>query len=264
MTVFDAELSIIRNRRNQCNGSRTARLREIEFKRTRAVLIQALMYICAFLLTWVWVLISTARLRGPLPSVVEKSKIEGFLTVFFPPLQGFLNAMIFVYQKAHTLRQTNKQLSFCSAIKQAIIAPSTVPEAVVSSLQIVDQEIGPGRPRESYIHGISLSDPRRQEITHLSGLRRCGNHDFGTPLGDPNSSNHGASSLGHSFPISLGDIVSVDDDHIDNTEGDRARPDSPNSLSILDDDVLNLSSFSMGSMNSSAYSANVSDIEDVG
>ncbi len=147
-SVFDAELGIRRSRRvlqqrtADNTGTSTTRnpVREIEdFQRTRTILTQALMYIFAFLLTWIW---SFFTIRRPLDdSTPTPSNVEVFLFTFFRPLQGFFNFIIFVYQKAHALQRANMRLSFFKALKQVIISPSTVPQVVVSHIEIATHDI---------------------------------------------------------------------------------------------------------------------------
>eukprot|EP00553_Chaetoceros_curvisetus_P011474 CAMPEP_0204634768 /NCGR_PEP_ID=MMETSP0717-20131115/30024_1 /ASSEMBLY_ACC=CAM_ASM_000666 /TAXON_ID=230516 /ORGANISM="Chaetoceros curvisetus" /LENGTH=403 /DNA_ID=CAMNT_0051653311 /DNA_START=162 /DNA_END=1373 /DNA_ORIENTATION=- len=186
VTVLDVELSIRRRRRGLRDTSSVDNdmsnpvQEQIEdFKRTRVVMIQALMYISAFLLTWIFgVLLQSST------TTVASSNIVASLKVFFRPLQGFFNAMIFVYQKVYTLRQSNRTLTFSGAFKQVILSPHTVPQEIVSRIEIATEDIG----------------------DRLEEMRRHANENNGdTP---PISSNSGvsSSSLGE---ISLGDLFSI-------------------------------------------------------
>ncbi len=255
MAVFDAELRIRRTRRSRRTAPRLrrGRVREIEhFKRTRAVLIQALMYIGAFLLTWSWSIISNTG---------ASNNFIAFFKTFFLPLQGFLNAMIFMYQKVHTLRRTNIILTTYEAFKQVIISPSTVPQVIVSGIEIATEDIGTRR-RGQDLHRYpgSLTTEQRHEIARNSGLRRFGYENHNTPPASI-SSGVGSSSLGG---ITLQDVISIrgshgcnnnnsnnnngDDNTIDGFEGELLRSSSssrpPPSL-LHDEENPSLSSFSI-------------------
>ncbi len=220
-TVFDAELGIRRGRRRALqgatgNGARNPVRRVAYFERTRAILIQALMYVGAFLLTYIWSILVVGVPTGPR----ALSNVAAFLNVFFRPLQGFLNAMIFVYQKVHTLRRTNRTLSFLGAFKRILLSPSSVPQNVVSQIKIATEEIDIRRQNRDLLrYPGSLTTEQRQEIAHNSGMRRFGYENDNTP---PASipSGVGSSSLGD---ISFGDVIgsSSDDEVMDgNDDGD--------------------------------------------
>ncbi len=147
-------------------GPVNIRREQIEFKRTRAVLIQALMYIVAFLLTWGWVIIVVASTQTDIgaPSVASKSIL--MLNSFFQPLQGFFNAMIFIYSKAHRVRQAHSNLDFCQAVMMVIIAPSSIPEIVVSRIDIVYED-----SRQEFIRAY-----RENHQDEQGGMRRLGTH----------------------------------------------------------------------------------------
>eukprot|EP00553_Chaetoceros_curvisetus_P006339 CAMPEP_0204632146 /NCGR_PEP_ID=MMETSP0717-20131115/24284_1 /ASSEMBLY_ACC=CAM_ASM_000666 /TAXON_ID=230516 /ORGANISM="Chaetoceros curvisetus" /LENGTH=170 /DNA_ID=CAMNT_0051649919 /DNA_START=77 /DNA_END=589 /DNA_ORIENTATION=- len=65
--------------------------------------------------------------------------------------------MIFTYQKAHTLRLADSDLNFFDAFKQVIRSPSTVPDIVVSKIEIADEEI---RLRRGEVYRTIPVNPR--------------------------------------------------------------------------------------------------------
>eukprot|EP00553_Chaetoceros_curvisetus_P004521 CAMPEP_0204618488 /NCGR_PEP_ID=MMETSP0717-20131115/5115_1 /ASSEMBLY_ACC=CAM_ASM_000666 /TAXON_ID=230516 /ORGANISM="Chaetoceros curvisetus" /LENGTH=228 /DNA_ID=CAMNT_0051632231 /DNA_START=527 /DNA_END=1213 /DNA_ORIENTATION=+ len=69
---------------------------------------------------------------------------KSFLIAFniFRPLQGFFNAIIFIYQKAYSLRQANRQrrLRLCGAIWEVVTSPSIVPTLLISGMEIPDAD----------------------------------------------------------------------------------------------------------------------------
>ena len=73
----------------------------IDEKMSNVVAIQALMYICAFFLTWLFVIISVIVGEGG--TFVDYSKI------FFMPLQGFWNMLIFIFDKYVQVRTQFQQ-----------------------------------------------------------------------------------------------------------------------------------------------------------
>ncbi len=113
-----------------------------EFRQTRTVLRVALMYIFAFFLSWIWYVI--AILFG---SIIEYRLIWQIIDhgkLICGPLQGFFNAFIFIYNKMHTLRESNEErhrnLKFWQALKRIIISPSIVPELVLSRVEMVVED----------------------------------------------------------------------------------------------------------------------------
>ena len=100
----------------------------------------ALMYIGAYLLTWIWSIIAVAS-----GSFSEWGNIWNFLDrakSVFNPAQGFFNLFIFLYNKIHILRKSREEImSFRHALRIVIVNPWEVPEFLVPSLDIVDKDI---------------------------------------------------------------------------------------------------------------------------
>ncbi len=151
-TFFKEELYIRRSMRITRRSRMVRRLRYSTnsrnsgtFSRTRAVLLQAFMYVTAFTLTHVWFLIlffvhvqTPGNGDGRLPKFHEYVVIAAWI---FRPLQGFFNAMIFIYQKAYSLCRANRRRRlrlFPDAIKEVIISPSTVPTLLISGMEIAE------------------------------------------------------------------------------------------------------------------------------
>ncbi len=227
VTVLDVELSIRRRRRDLHdisstveNDIRNPMQEQIEdLKRARTAMIQALMYISAVLLSWIFnVLLKKSSTTTPFDS----SNIVAPLKVFFRPLQGFFNAMIFVCQKIFTLRQSNRTLNFRGAFKQVILSPHTVPQEIVSRIEIATEDI---HVRDRYHEERVLVDG----IVNTGMMRRHANENDGdTP---PVSSNSGVSSasLGD---ISLSDLFS--DAENDNNDNDHDGDDGENTARPLE------------------------------
>ncbi len=215
-TIFHAEMLIRRRRRalrseNADGGSPSL---ETEFKRTKAVLIQAVLYIGAFMFTWIWVVLIVIFNKQPIPILI--------LASFFRPLHGFFSAIIFTYQKVHTLRQTRVELTYFKALKQIIMAPSTVPGQLISRMEVVDEDLEGRLQSDSLIlvEDISASE-RRRLATHNNGMRRLGtgarlNDNNFTPPSSVDSDRD--SSLLPSSASSLDEFLSEDDSD-NNIEG---------------------------------------------
>ncbi len=153
VTAFRAEMDIRRSMRRITRRSRMVHLRSSAatstrtptrtrirtFERTRAVLFQSFMYIAAMVLTHVWIVllfIEFAYVKGHPDYVPNKSIV--IAAWIFRPLQGFFNAVIFIYQKAYSLCRANRrrQLRLFDAMKQVIISPSAVPALLISGMEV--------------------------------------------------------------------------------------------------------------------------------
>eukprot|EP00553_Chaetoceros_curvisetus_P000902 CAMPEP_0204628172 /NCGR_PEP_ID=MMETSP0717-20131115/15195_1 /ASSEMBLY_ACC=CAM_ASM_000666 /TAXON_ID=230516 /ORGANISM="Chaetoceros curvisetus" /LENGTH=379 /DNA_ID=CAMNT_0051644669 /DNA_START=146 /DNA_END=1285 /DNA_ORIENTATION=- len=108
---------------------------EGHFMETRIALRQGLMYIAALLLTWGPTVVFIVASRGSKDD--SRPKISDHLMFIFQPLQGFFNALVFVYSKIITLRRSNRNLKFCQAVKTVIVSPESVPDIIVTRLELV-------------------------------------------------------------------------------------------------------------------------------
>lgn len=75
-----------------------------ELRYSRVLVIQALMYILAYLITWAFMVAPMAINYHPEPIVIDT--LEVFKSILFP-LQGFWNLFIFVFDKAYLVYRTN-------------------------------------------------------------------------------------------------------------------------------------------------------------
>ncbi len=129
-----------------------------QFHKTKNARRLALMYIGAFLVTWIWslVMISLGSLMTEDFSPVVESSIFWYICnhgkQVCKPLQGFFNATIFIYNKMCLLRDSEEYLegrnhdgndechrfmSFFLALKTVVVYPSKVPEVIVSNIEVV-------------------------------------------------------------------------------------------------------------------------------
>jgi len=94
---------------------------------------QALMYIAAFFITWIFGLAQFV-----LKERNETTELLSVLTMIFQPLQGFFNLIIFVYHKVQTLRRVNADLTVAEALEKVFLFPSQMEDwATVSNLNMV-------------------------------------------------------------------------------------------------------------------------------
>jgi len=142
VAVFKAEREMISHGCLPKDGEKIGKNSELSSLRRssdtkRTVLRQAVMYVGAFFLTWGWSLVS----------IVSGSPVA-HLKFFFQPLQGFFNAFIFFYVMIGMLRKAESDLTFVEAVRKTIFSPSTVPEVVLSRIEMVDDDTGETGPLE--------------------------------------------------------------------------------------------------------------------
>ena len=90
---------------------------------------QAILYMCAFLLTWIFPIIYIAT---------QNNNIFSVLTLIFWPLQGFFNALIFIHNKVYNIKQHGKSITTCDALNLIFIHPGKMPEIYLSDLRRVE------------------------------------------------------------------------------------------------------------------------------
>jgi len=117
------------------NASANANANIDDFEHSRTALRQALMYIAAFILTWIWIVITVVDERSEVKEMIEP------LFLLFQPLQGMFNAAIFFSSKVTILRKSNTSLTQCEALRRVILSPSSVPEVLVSCNSDLDLEV---------------------------------------------------------------------------------------------------------------------------
>lgn len=115
---------------------------------------QAGMYVGAFIITWVFTIMSFG---------MEDNWSVQILKCIFQPLQGFFNFLIFMYHKIHNVRRCNKDFGFARALKFVFQSPSEVPRMLLSKIDLVKEE-----ERMSSVK--SHSDPSSTDSKHLSDL----------------------------------------------------------------------------------------------
>ena len=101
-----------------------------ELRSSRSSMVQALMYIFASVLTWLFMIIRYFD---------AKYYTDVGVSVFFP-LQGFWNMAIFVYDKAHLVYHSEVCDSWCDAIKTVFVTADQIP-SILLKMNIVEDDI---------------------------------------------------------------------------------------------------------------------------
>jgi hypothetical protein len=103
-----------------------------EFRYARVLVFQALMYIFAYLITWVFMVI-------PMAVVMDRKSydvIQLFKSIFFP-MQGFWNLIIFVYDKVYLLHQDDKYQGYWQRVKIVLFHPAKVLDIVLPDSLVI-------------------------------------------------------------------------------------------------------------------------------
>lgn len=114
------------------------------FSATKAAGRVALMYVFAFFLTYFWTIISMLPIGDVKGIPTGVWDVIAYARTIFFPLQGFFNALIFVYNKMTNLRRASSEdISFIEAFKMVIQTPSVVtPAKLISCLDLVEKDLG--------------------------------------------------------------------------------------------------------------------------
>ena len=100
-----------------------------ELKYSRVLIIQALMYIFAYFLTWFFNFLSGGF-------NIASFGMDAANYVLFP-LQGFWNLFIFLYDKTYVIRRSNNNTSFWTAAKEILFSPTDIPVVFMSNISTV-------------------------------------------------------------------------------------------------------------------------------
>lgn len=92
---------------------------------------QACMYISACVITWIFPMLRFFTL-------FENVDALSVLSLVFWPLQGFFNALIFIYQKVHNIQRCDSSVTFLQALRFVFLNPDELPEWRLSGLSRVD------------------------------------------------------------------------------------------------------------------------------
>ncbi|GFH50213.1 hypothetical protein CTEN210_06689 [Chaetoceros tenuissimus] len=181
---------LVPERSNLANALELEQDRNLE--NTNSVMKVALMYIGAYLLTWIWSIIAVAA--GSFSEWESIWVVLDRAKSIFNPAQGLFNLLIFVYNKVHILRKgSSETTSFYKALKIVITKPKEVPEFLIPSLDMIDLDIRTKREERKElerIHEMIDQDIAEDQRIHDEMIEQDQDLSF------PNSS--------------LGELISID------------------------------------------------------
>lgn len=111
----------------------SSELRERDEQKSLRVVIakQALMYLFAFLLSWIWI---------PIIFFTNSIALQVLSLLFFP-LQGFFNAIIFIYHKVYNIKmQSGQEMSTKQALYIMFAKPGDVNEIELTGISKVERD----------------------------------------------------------------------------------------------------------------------------
>ncbi len=106
----------------------TPALERAQSIRRKKITFQACMYILAFLLTWVFPVLTFC---------IRRSIVIAVFKMIFQPSQGFFNAIIFVYHKVNNFQEAYPRYSFFEATWKVLRHPEEVPDTMVKGCELL-------------------------------------------------------------------------------------------------------------------------------
>jgi len=145
----------------------------LKLRYARVLVVQALMYIFAYLITWIFMII-------PMAVYLDRETfniVQVFKAIFFP-MQGFWNLIIFIYDKAYLLYQDDEDRGCWEILKTVLFRPETVsdiilPDSLVNADKNSNASIGE-IPETSNIR----NNERMQDVGYLASSQSCKNSDI--------------------------------------------------------------------------------------
>ena len=111
-----------------------------ELRYARVLVVQGLMYVFAYFITWIFMVI-------PVAAKVDHDSlniIQVFKSIFMP-MQGFWNLIIFIYDKAYLIYHDDEYQSYWKIVKIVLFHPDKAPEIILpDSLKIERQNSSAG------------------------------------------------------------------------------------------------------------------------
>ena len=84
----------------------------------------------------------------------------------FNPLQGFFNALIFIYNKVCMVKGSNDDITFMAALKIVLFLPRHIPEVMLTSIELVTRDLD--AREESHIPVDEDVDVQQQQAIDCS------------------------------------------------------------------------------------------------
>jgi hypothetical protein len=131
---------------------------------TKVVLIQAISYIAAFLVSLLPAIVLLIGVDNRLPSKTIKEFEK--LSLVLMPLQGFFNGVIFISHKVYNYRRTHPKTSICYVLR-LLLTTSTHDPLFISRISVIKQnELEAARKKDNY--GIDLNEggPNQSNVSY--------------------------------------------------------------------------------------------------
>lgn len=138
-----------------------------ELRYARVLVIQALMYIFTYLITWIFMVI-------PMAVYLDRDTlniIQVFKSIFFP-MQGFWNLIIFIYDKAYLLHHDNEYQGFGKVVKIVLFHPAKAPEIILPDSLTID--VQNCNAQSIMIGTFDHNGERIREVDQLTSLQSLG------------------------------------------------------------------------------------------
>jgi hypothetical protein len=137
---------------------------------------QALMYIAAFFITWIFGLVQISFFTEPNDTLFV-------LRMIFQPLQGFFNLIIFAYHKVYIVLLSDEDVSFAEAVGIVFLHPDKMKELVFTlDLDLEDDDISICAPQNNH----DAENDRSQVLSGFEGVFRDAGAGAETEFDKPN------------------------------------------------------------------------------
>lgn len=158
LNIATGHEEIIRNEREFNDNNVRTTYDDLELLRySRVMIIQALLYIFAYFLTWIFMIIPQFHIYM---EESDRNVIDAIKVVLFP-MQGFWNLIIFIYDKAYNIKVTDETKTWIQSLKVALLSPSQTPNIVLVFDELESSE---------EVHGQDSSSISRESKESSNGF----------------------------------------------------------------------------------------------
>jgi hypothetical protein len=168
---------------------------------SRNIIRQALLYIAAFVITWIFGLFEFLWYTEVIELTDRGARIISTFRVCLQPLQGLFNLIIFVYHKAHVRLRSDEDLTLGEAIIEVFLNPVSIEDSVqIHNLDVVFEDA-------QYLYGPHMKKGPESEIEN--GLEEVNLNDNGVNFNSGNASKGGSSAS-----VRSGVLPSIDEEKV--------------------------------------------------
>ena len=168
---------------------------------SRIITRQALLYIAAFVITWIFGLFEFLWYTEVIELTDRGARIISTFRVCLQPLQGLFNLIIFVYHKAHVRLRSDEDLTLGEAIIEVFLNPVSIEDSVqIHNLDVVFEDA-------QYLYGPHMKKGPESEIEN--GLEEVNLNDNGVNFNSGNASKGGSSAS-----VRSGVLPSIDEEKV--------------------------------------------------